>query len=328
MEISRIGLIGFGKHGRRYAHHIANDFPNLHLHAIARNDHGRLHQDAREWSTKGFADYRELIEKGGCDAIVAVVPPHLNLDIVGFASEAGVPLLLEKPAAMCLSDGQEMLRLHRAKPTPVMVAQTLRYNAAVAAMVRHRSDIGRLTSLSLTQRFEPSDLVWLDDPDRAGAGVVLHTGVHSFDLVRHLSGLEIRRVTAQVSSTVTQRTEDSCAATLELDRGVLATVSVARTSGGRVGSIEIAGDAGVLIGDHVSNRVRLVRGREGVDLDVGGDQPTVRQILADFVSCLESGQAMPIPLVDGLRAVAVADACLESARSGSVAVVESPEAAI
>lgn len=325
MKISRIGLIGLGKHGRRYAKHIGEDFPSLRLAAISRSDVQLLEQDVASTGARGFADFRELLRSDCCDAVIAVVPPHLHPAIVEECCARGLPLLLEKPAATDLASARAMWRLVEDKPIPLMVAQTLRYNAVVRAMREQRSALGRITSISLTQRFEPSRLDWLDDPARAGAGIVLHTGVHCFDLIRHLTGLEARKVTAQVARVRTQRTEDNCAATVELEGGALATVSLARTTQGRTGHMELAGEFGTLVGDHVLNVGQLVRSGEVTPLEIGDAVPTVREILADFVSSVEEGRAVPIPLGDGLRAVAVAFACLESARSGQV--VEVPQLA-
>ncbi len=321
MKISRIGLIGLGKHGQRYAGHIVEDFPELELHAICRADVDRLKADEERWSARGFRDYGELIAAAGCDAIIAAVPPDLNLDIARRVMKAGLPLLLEKPAAANLDDARAMWRLARDASAPLMIGQTLRYNGVVRALRQRRAEIGRITSLSLTQRFEVSDLTWLDDPQRAGAGIALHTGVHSFDLVRYLSGLEVRRVMALAASVATVRTEDCCAAVLDLGDGVLATVSLARTSGGRTGHVEVAGEKGVLAGDHVANRAHVVRGREVAPIDVGGDIPTVRAAIDGFVRGVANGQ-VPIPLDEGVRAVAIADACLRSARSGRAEAVE------
>lgn len=322
MKISRIGLIGLGKHGRRYAHHIRQDFPELTLSAICRKDPARLSEDVAATGAAGFVDPGEMLRSGLCDAVVAVVPPHLNLDIVSLCRERELPLLLEKPAAVNLDEARRMQATVGAGTVPVMVAQTLRYNGAVRAIRSRRAEIGPITSVSMTQRFEPSRLAWLDDPAQSGAGVVLHTGVHCFDLIHHLTGMRARRVTAQVASLKTRRTEDCCAATLELDGGVLATVSLARTTRGRTGHIEIAGEEATLAGDHVLNCAHVVRGRDVSELDCGETVPTVREILADFVASLENETPMPIPLRCGLDAVAVASACLESARRAEAVAVE------
>ncbi len=321
MNVSRIGIIGLGKHGQRYARHIREDFPGLRLAAISRSDPERLAADAEATGAQGFADFRELLESGTCDAIIAVVPPHLNLEIVAGCCAAGLPLLLEKPAAPDLESARRMYELSRRAEVPIMVAQTLRYSSVVRALRANLPSVGRVTSISLTQRFEASVLDWLDDPARSGAGIALHTGVHCFDLIRHLTGKRVLRVGAQVERIQTSRTEDSCAATLALEDGILATVSLARTTGGRTGHIELSGDEGTLAGDHVLNRAHLVRGREAFDLPVGDALPTVREIIGDFVECIDRGLQVSIPLSDGLEAVAVAVACLEAARSGRVAEV-------
>lgn len=321
MKISRIAVIGLGKHGRRYVRHIRQDFPELHLAAICRSNPELLAADADSIGVPGYTDFREMLRSGVCDAAVAAVPPHLNLEIVELCAELGVPLLVEKPATVDLESARRMLRAASAGDAPVMVAHTLRYSGAVRALRERIAEIGEITSISLSQRFEPSSLEWLDDPTRSGGGVVLHTGIHCFDLIYHLSGLRPRRVTAQVASQNTEHTEDCCAATLELDGGVLATVSLARTTVGRVGHIEVSGTQATLSADHVLNRAHIVRGRDAIELDIGEPLPTVREIIGDFVRSVESGRGVPIPLEDGLAAVAVVDACLESARSGVVAKV-------
>lgn len=321
MKISRIALIGLGKHGRRYVKHIREDFPRLRLAAICRADRGQLERDVAEIGATGYGDFRELLRADCCDAVIAVVPPHLHPAIVEECCARGLPLLLEKPAAADLDGARAMQRAVAAAPIPLMVAQTLRYNAVVRAMRERRQEVGAVTSLSLTQRFEPSRLDWLDDPARAGAGIVLHTGVHCFDLIHHLTGVGVRSVTAQVGRVHTRRTEDNCAATLELEGGALATVSLARTTPGRTGHIELAGDRATLAGDHVLNYCHLVRSGEVASVPVGTALPTVREVLADFVTSVEAERPVPISLSDGLRAVAVALACLESARTGRAVAI-------
>jgi len=320
-RIERIGLIGFGKHGQRYARHITGELPDLTLAAIARRSGDRL--DAiRALGAEAFTDYRAMIAAGGCDALIAVVPPTLHLDIVRAAAAAGLPLLLEKPAAPNLAAGEAMLTALHERPIPVMVAQTLRYNVAIRAMLAARPRIGPVHSLTFTQRFEPSPLDWLDDPAVSGGGMTLHTGVHAFDLCRLLSGLEVDRVSCQMQSIRTRNTEDNFAAALELGGGTaLATVVCSRVAGGRNGHVEVSGEGGTLIGDHVLGTASLVIGTSVEPLPIGATMPTVREVVRDFVAALRADAPPPIPLAEGLRAIAIVDACYASRRSGSVAAV-------
>lgn len=322
-EVRRIGIIGMGKHGTRYARHIRFELPDLEVVAVARRDPEKAEASAREFGARAFPDYRDLIEHGGVDAVIVVVPPMLHVDVVTCAARAGVPVLLEKPAAPNLEAGRALLAVLRSHPIPVMVAQTLRYNAVVRALDAARESVGPLHSLTFTQRFEPSPLGWLDDPAQSGGGVVLHTGVHAFDLLRFLSGMAAESVTCQAGAVRTRRTEDNFVATVRLGGGAaLATVSCARIAGARSGHIELTGERGALIGDHVLHRAFKVVGTAVEALPVGESIPTVREVVRDFVAALRAGAPPPITLTDGLRAVAVADACYAAARSGQVAPVE------
>jgi predicted dehydrogenase len=322
-RVTRIGLIGVGKHGARYARHVRDDVPGVELAAIARRDPERVEASARELGARPYRDYRELIERGGVDAVIVVVPPVLHVDIVTCAVQSGVPVLLEKPAAPTLAAGRELLATVRRHAVPVMVAQTLRYNAVVRALREALESIGPLRALSFTQRFEPSPIGWLDDPAVSGGGITLHTGVHGFDLMSWLSGLDADSVTCQTATMRTQRTEDNFVATVRLGGGAaLATVSCSRSAGARNGTIELAGERGTLLGDHVLNRAHRVVGTTSQPLPVGEAVPTVRETLRDFIDALRIGRPMPIPLAEGLRAVAVVDACYAAARSGRSCAVE------
>jgi predicted dehydrogenase len=325
-EVRRIGLIGAGKHGVRYARHIRLDLPDLELVAIARRNREQGAALARELGAQPFTDYRELIERGGVDAVIVVVPPTLHLDVVSCAARAGIPVLLEKPAAPNLAIGRELLAVLRAHPIPLMMAQTLRYNTVVRALAAACEGIAPLRALAFTQRFEPSPLGWLDDPAQSGGGIVLHTGVHAFDLLRVFTGLEPDAVTCQTAAVRTRRTEDSFVAGICLGGGAaLATVSCSRVAGARSGHIELTGERGMLVGDHVLHRASRVVGTTAESLPLGEPVPTVREVVRAFVDALRAGEPQPITLVDGLRAVALAEACYAAAHSGHVTTVKSVE---
>lgn len=321
-QIRRIGLIGVGKHGGRYARHIREE-PDLELTAIARRDPGQAAAAEAAFGACVYTDYRELIAGGGVDAIVVVVPPTLHVEIVTAAAHAGLPVLLEKPAVPSLAAAAALVAVLRDHPIPVMVAQTLRFNAVIRALRAACADLGPLHSLTFTQRFEPSPLGWLDDPARSGGGIVLHTGVHAFDLARLLSGLPVDAVTCQMQAVQTRHTEDNFVATLQLGGGAaLATVSCARTAGARNGHIELSGERGTVVGDHVLNRGYKVVGTTVEPLALGDVLPTIPEVLRAFIRALRAGAPMPVTLGDGFRAVAVADACYAAARRGEVTAVK------
>jgi len=319
----RIGLIGAGRHGSRYARHITSDFPDLQLVALARRHRAMGERQAAELRCRWYGDYHDLIAAPDVEAIVVAVPPTLHVDVVETAAAMRRPVLLEKPAAITVADGRRLLRAVHDARIPLMVAQTLRYNAVIVTLCASRTRIGRLHALRLSQRFEPSSLPWLADPPVAGAGMLLHAGVHSFDLLRMLSGLEAARVSCEVSCVATARLEDNFVAAIRLSDGItLGSVAGSRATAGRNGAIELAGEDGQVIADHVLHSATLVRGTTTEPLPLPPPVHTVRAVLHDFTTALNRGTPMPVSLEDGLRAVAVAEACYRSARAGRSVKVE------
>ena len=113
-------------------------------------------------------------------------------------------------------------------------------------------EIGPLHACYLSQRFEPSPLAWLDRRTESGGGIVLHTGVHSFDLLRVLTGCEVTRVWCRTVQIITRETEDRFVLTCQLSNpSLLAAIAGSRAMGGRVGLLELAGARGHLLADHV-----------------------------------------------------------------------------
>jgi predicted dehydrogenase len=318
-----IGLIGVGKHGARYATHIMRDLADdLRLVAIARHNLEAGRRQAAQFGCRAYGDYRELIAAPDVEAIIVVVPPTVHPEIMEAAAAAQRPVLLEKPAAANLADGERILRVVRSAGIRVMVAHTIRYASVVPVLLRKREAIGPLHALRLSQRFEPSRPGWIDDPAVAGGGMTLHTGVHVFDLARLLSGLEADRVICEMTRVGTTYTEDNFAAVIRFGGGaVLADVAGSRATASRCGAIEMAGTHGQLIADHVFNTASIARGAVCTSLPVPPPVATVLEVLRDFTRALRSGGPMPIPLEEGLRAVAIADACYRSAASGKAVAV-------
>jgi predicted dehydrogenase len=316
----RVGIVGAGKHGERYLRHVA-DVPELRLVALARRDRGRGEAQARAYGCRFHADAAHLIADPEVEAVVLVVPPTLNAELASRAARAGKHLLIEKPLATTLADCRRIAAAVGASGVTAMVAHTLRFNAVVAAIRAALPTIGRLHATVITQRFEPSTLAWLDTRV-AGGGIVLHTGVHSFDLLRHLTGDEARHVSARIDRVATRDSEDNFIAAIEMERGTLALVGGSRATAGRSGAIELAGRDGQLVGDHVHGHAATLTGTERRALAVGAPVATVAATLREFAAAVRERRAPSITIADGAGSVAIAEACYRAAASGHPEGVE------
>jgi predicted dehydrogenase len=312
----RIGLAGLGVHGERYAAHLLRgDVPGAVLAAISRSDRVRGRAFAAEHGVAFVADALELACRPGIDAVVAVLPPDLHPPLALACLEAGRPVLVEKPVAPNGDSAARVARRAADTGTPLMVAHTLRFDPLVERLRREIPSLGALRLVAVSQRFEPSSRPWLDAPGPGGLG--LNTGVHGFDLIRHLTGAEIVSITAETRSVVTGATDDEIAAVMRLEPGgLLATLDGARTTRGRSGRIEIAGERGQLAGDHVHRWLHAIEGRSITELGPVAPSPTVVAVLSAFLDALRRNAPPPVSAEDGRAAVEAVDAALRSARTG------------
>jgi predicted dehydrogenase len=313
-----IGLIGAGKHGQRYATHVLRDVAGFRLVALSRRDVAAGRRQADEHGARFHADWRDLVADPAVHAVVVVVPPTLHRPIAEAIAVAGKALLIEKPLATTGADARAIVRVVRAAGIPALMAHTLRWNVVVNAMRTLLPALGDLRALALNQRFEVSPLAWLDRPEESGGGILLHTGVHSFDLVRFLTGREVVRVRCRTAHVATTRTEDNFAALLELDGpgNAMVTVGGCRATAGRSGLIDVAAAEGQLVGDHLHHFAYRVRGLERTPLDLAPPAHTVREVLLAFDRLLSDAEPPRATLEDGARAVQIAEACVRSGPTG------------
>jgi len=317
----RIGLIGAGKHGSRYAKHIREDVPEARLAAICRRNRQEGEHLAAAYGCTYHSDFHSLMRDPYIDAIAVVVPPAFHDPIIEAACQTGKHILIEKPFATSLAGARRMREQIAASGVRCMVAHTLRFNTVVQTLKARLPEIAPLYSIYLSQRFEPSPLVWLDHKAESGGGIVLHTGVHSFDLLHFLTGCEVERVWCQLTQVVTKETEDNFAMTCRMSDSLLTgAVFGSRSTRSRSGLIELCGEKGQLVGDHAHGFAYLLKGWERTILPLDPLVPTVREAIRTFVDSVQHGTPFPITVDDGLRAVAIAEACYQSAARGGQGV--------
>jgi len=309
----KVGIIGTGRHGARYANHILQDLPEMHLAAISRRgEEGRAQAEA--WGAAYHADWRELVASPAVDAVIAVTTPNLHPEIAACCAGQGKPLLIEKPLAIDAAAAARIVTLFGKANLPLTVGQTLRYNPVIKALRQELGRAGTLHLFSACHRLEQTSHPWLDLPEVAGGGVILHSAVHLFDALRFITGQEVKRVRAMVGHRYTSHLEDLFVAQIEMESGLIGSVNASKVGPARSGRYEFVGSRGQLQGDQVHGFVEFLRGGESETLLESGPVPAILPLLLDWQALLAGHGENPVPGEDGLAAVRICDACLLSAR--------------
>lgn len=305
----RVGLIGTGKHGSRYASHLLNDLQDrFRLIAISRRS-AKGRKQAEEWGATHYQDWAGLIADAEVDAVIAATPPHINPEILDCCALHNKPLLIEKPLTTDYAAAVKAVKKFSDKSLPLTVGHTLRYNSVILGLREQYKSMGRLYSFSATQRLEPSSHPWLEDPEVAGGGVIFHTAIHMFDAIRFITGEAIVGIKATAKKIHNPNLEDLLTAQLELSNGAIGLVDTSKVGPARSGRYEFVCEKGQLQGDQVHGQLQKIEGMKIVELPIEPLGPAILPLLKDWHLFLSGDGKNPISADAGLAAVKVCDAC-------------------
>lgn len=314
----RIGVIGAGAHGTRYLRHAARDVPGLEPVALCRRDLAAGQVLAEELDCRCHASAHELIADPTVDGVIVCTPPSSHFELAAAVLAAGKPLLLEKPLTGTLAEARQLAEL-AARPgsPPLMVAQTLRWNPVIAQVRGLWPRLGKVHLVRLAQRLEPTTLAWQRDPAQTVGGSVLLTGVHIFDLVRHLTGREFTEIDSRQDHILNPAVEDFFLARARLDDGCRVSLEVSKFTRSRAAWLEAVGEEGQIFADYLQGGVLLRQGAQEERFEVSARIPTLPLVLGDWLRAVQSGGPPPVTVADGVATLQVADACYRSAACGA-----------
>ena len=209
-------MVGVGHLGRHHVRLLAEN-PLAELVAIADVNEESRTKAAQEYSVAGLADYREML--GQVEAVSVVVPTNLHLEVAGFFLENGVDVLVEKPIAPTVADGERMVQLADAGDLILQVGHVERFNKALTA----------LKSLDVVPRYIESNRLAPFSFRSVDIGVVMDLMIHDLDIVLALVDSEVTSVEAFGGAVFTPA-EDMASAILRFENGAAAHLTASRVA--------------------------------------------------------------------------------------------------
>jgi predicted dehydrogenase len=315
-----IGVVGLGRHGRRYAEHLSRgDVPGAALGGFWRRDSTRGREDAATLCVPFFDDLDALLS--AVSAVVLTVPAPEHVALGARIARAGRPLLVEKPLAASLADADRLLEAFVGGR--LMVAQTLRFDPLVRAVrdVIASGALGELRALSFEQRLEPRGLAWELSTATAGGGVLLQTGIHGLDALRFVVGAARAEViSADLEHHAGHDAEDAATVRVALEggaagaRGVRATLMTSKLGASRHHRLAAHGARAGVEADLLARTLVRVEGRARTTTAVP-EVPTVAAALGAFVAWLAQGGDAPVSGPDARASLALVEAAYARAQS-------------
>jgi predicted dehydrogenase len=315
-----IGLIGAGRHGSRYIHHLLHDLPGVSLAALCRKRIGAELPSLPTTEIPVYGDYRALIADPRVEAVVVVTPPSLCPEICLETVRARKPILIEKPLALTGREARMMVAAAEEAGLLLMTAQTLRFDSTILAVKNHLPEIGQFRYATFTSRIEMKAGVQVQSPIPGQLGALLELGVHLLDLIPFLTGEKVATVRCELDRLPAVGPETMAIVQAQTTSGLRCVLDIARVGAGRVARTEWVGMKGQIMADWFHQRVSHVIGDNAPLERAIQPQQTILATLRAFVRAIETNQPPPITGRDGCRAVEVAEACYRSAELGGASV--------
>jgi UDP-N-acetylglucosamine 3-dehydrogenase len=192
----KVGIIGYGGIGRLHGHALGH-LRGVKLTAVSDPNPARL--EGLDADTRRFSDYHDLLQ-AEIDAVIVCSPTAWHSEITLDALARGKHVLVEKPMATNVEQGQAMCDSARNTGRVLMVGMTHRFYPELQ-MAKRLVDDGGIGEILMCNDsiIEPIGFKglppWYLDKSMAGGGVAMSDGIHLIDRVRWFTGDEVRQVT-------------------------------------------------------------------------------------------------------------------------------------
>lgn len=178
---ARIAFIGAGTHATESLYPNIPHIPEFELAAVCDLDSEKAAYWARRYGARSFTDAERMLDEVRPDGVCVVGPPQMHYDLGLQVLRRGIPAFVEKPPAPTSAAAQELAATAQAAGTWGMVGFMKRFAPANAVAKEYMAseEFGQLSSITLIHSTGP-----YDDLRR----MLLFNGIHMIDLARHFGG--------------------------------------------------------------------------------------------------------------------------------------------
>jgi predicted dehydrogenase len=317
-RVLRVGVIGAGVMGSNHAR-VLTGLAGVTVVGIADPDRGRSDAVARLLGCQSVGSVAELLDLD-LDAVTIAAPTHLHRDIALTCIARNIHILVEKPIASTIEEGQEIISAAKQAGVTLMVGHVERFNPAVQAIkdaIRNED----ILSIGITR-------VGPFPPRMSNVGVVIDLAVHDIDLIRWFTDSDIVEVQPQVSSFVAER-EDIALLQFRTASGVLAHINTNWLTPFKARSVTVATRKKYVTGDLLTRQVTECFGFQSDGsysmrhLSVGQAEPLQAE-LAAFFKAIRSGSPPEVTGEEAVASLEIAIRCLSGGNVSALAARRAP----
>lgn len=211
MSALRVGLVGYGGAGRGI-HSRLIKAAGYEVDAVVTGSAERATSVVEDWPTaRVLADLDGLLEtRSNYDLVVLATPTALHEDQAATILSAGIPLLVDKPAAATFTGALRLTKLAEQTQTPFTVFQNRRWDPEQLTLqsLLQAGQLGDVHTFERRwERWRPVPLTRWKEQSLDGGGLLLDLGTHLVDSAIQLFG-PVQSVYAELRSHTTPAEDD------------------------------------------------------------------------------------------------------------------------
>ena len=320
----RVAVIGVGSMGFNHLR-VYSELDGVQVVGISDVSPERLETLKARFQVPTYSDYRKLIEEQKPDAVSITVPTSEHEQVASFALRAGGHVLVEKPIASTVEEGQRLIDLAQEVDRKLMVGHIIRFNPAMQAL-KARLEAGELGKIFqiFCRRAGPFPARIRD------VGVVVDLAPHDVDIMRFLTGLDPLRVFAETEQRIHTDHEDMLFGLLRFPHGITAALEINWLTPTKIRETLVLGEKGMFRVDDLLQDlyfyensqatgelwagIKTIRGvSEGkmIRYDLKRQEPLKAEIQA-FLDAVRNDTEVPVTGEDGLKALDLSLKLVES----------------
>jgi UDP-N-acetylglucosamine 3-dehydrogenase len=326
----RTAVIGVGSMGKNHAR-VYTELPDVELVAVADADGEIAGAVGKRLGVKAYQDYQEMLSTEHPEAVSIAVPTALHMEVAMAAMQAGADILIEKPIAATVDEAKFLIEQASVSGRKLMVGHIARFNPAIQVLKQklEAGALGRIFQI-ICRRVGPFPARIRD------VGVVVDLAPHDLDIMRYLTGLEPLRVYAETEQRIHTQHEDLMSGLLRFPDGVTGTLEINWLTPTKVREVLVLGERGLFRVDDLTQDLYFYENEQAngtlwpalqnlkgvsegsmIRFALQRYEP-LKAELQGFLKAVQQDLPVPVSGADGLAALRLALALVESGHSHQV----------
>jgi UDP-N-acetylglucosamine 3-dehydrogenase len=307
-------VIGCGSWGRNHAR-VYDELPAVNLKAVADLNPQTAENIGRKHGVKWYTDIDKILSDPDIELVSICTPTITHAEIGLKAIEAGKHLLVEKPMTNTIQEAETLIRNAENKGVKLTVGFVERFNPAVQEAFR-LIESGKIGDVILAHTRRVSR-----NPQRIGdVGVIKDLAIHDIDITSALFRDPPQTVHATAGS-IAHHYEDYANINVGYTRNRTAFIETNWLTPRRVRTLTITGTEGIINVEYTTQQINIENTQQMTQPFLPYREPLYLE-LQHFVDSVIKDTQPQITGHDGLKALQICEAALESSRTGQTVKLE------